>query len=184
MHAQKIKYYLQVIFLLFFISSLSASETALSAINALRDAARPELLAGLVEVKGEHGAPQPEEWIVLCNDTTAQGGVRELTVTGHHIVSERTPLNGFGGEGDLPSLNIANAVIDSGAVFAAANREAIAHHLGFDSINYVLRTDALSGEPLWIVHLNNASGALVGTIQFSGKSGAIIKPLNIEKPKS
>ena len=170
---------LTFLFLLEFLKpSLSAAETALSAIQALRDASRPELLAGLAEVKGEHGEPQPGEWVLLCNDPTAQGGVRELSVSNHKIVSERTPLNGFGGEGDLPHLDLAHVTVDSGVIFTTANHEAVAHHVGFDAIDYVLRIDAVSGGPLWIVHLYNAAGTLVGTMQFSAETGAVIKSLD------
>ena len=163
--------------LCFLFSSLSAAETAFSAISALQEASRPELLAGLVEVKGEHGEPQPEEWILLCNDPAARGGVRELTIVGHHIISERTPLNSFGGTGALARLDRAIAVIDSGAIFKTVNQEAIAHHLGFDSINYILRTDAVSGKPLWVVQLYNAKDVLVGTMELSAETGAVLKPL-------
>ncbi|MFI0348462.1 MAG: hypothetical protein ACH346_06840 [Chthoniobacterales bacterium] len=177
--------FLLLTFLLGFpVASIFAAETALSAIQVLRDASRPELLAGLAEVKGEHGDPQPAEWILLCNDPTAQGGVRELTISNHQIVSERTPLNGFGGEGDLLHLDTTHITVDSGAIFKAVNSEAIAHHIGFDAIDYVLRTDAISGATLWIVHLYNGSGALVGTMQLSSETGAVIKPLNGEKLKS
>lgn len=165
------------LFLGFSLSSLSAAETALSAVQALRDSSRPSLLPDLVEIKGEHGGPQPDEWVLLCNDSTAQGGVRELVIAGHQIVSERTPHDGFGGEGELPRLNLAQVVIDSGSIFTAVNHQAVAHHIGFDSIDYVLRVDAVSGEPLWIVHLYNSKGELVGTMQISAKSGAIVKPL-------
>src|SRR5690349_5638155 len=79
------------------IAPLSAAETAMSALQALR-ATRPTLLTGLVEVKGEHGEPQPEEWVLLCNDPTAQGGIRELTIKDHNIISERTPIHQFEGE--------------------------------------------------------------------------------------
>lgn len=166
-------------FLLFLVlgvtfSSLLADEMAISAIQTLREANRPRLLEGLAELKGVHGTPQPEEWILLCNDPTARGGVRELTVKGQHIISERTPTGGFGGAGDLPLIDLTHLLIDSGPIFTAANREAVAHHLGFDYINYTLRADATTGKLLWVVQLYKDSETLVGTIQFSAETGAAI----------
>lgn len=167
-----------ILFLAF--HSLNAAETATSAIQALRDAGRSEMLTGLVEVKGEHGEPQPAEWVLLCNDATAQGGIRELTIKDHHVISERTPVRSFEGEGNLPQLNLAQVIIDSGAIFKAANNEAKNHRIGFDFLNYTLRTDAITGKPLWIVQLyktEKINDCLVGSLQFSPETGAIIKGL-------
>lgn len=161
----------------FLLSLLSAAETSSSALQALKDTARPELLTGLAEVKGKEGIPQPGEWIVLCNDPSAHGGIRELTIVSGHIVSERTPMGEYAGEGDLPHLIVTPTMIDSGAIFKIVDREAKAAHIGFDSIDYVLRVNAISGKPLWIVQLHKASGALVGTMEISAETGEVLKPL-------
>lgn len=159
------------------LSQLSAAETSLSAIQALKDCGRSDLLTGLAEIKAKDGVPQPSEWIVLCNDPSTHGGVRELTISNGHVVSERTPMGEFAGEGGLPHLTITPTTIDSGAVFKIVDREAKAAHLGFDSIDYVLRVDAISGKPLWIVQLYKSSGVLVGTMEISAESGEVLKPL-------
>ena len=159
------------------ITQLSAGETSLSVVQALKDTGRPALLVGLAEIKAKDGIPQPSEWIALCNDPSAHGGVRELTISNGHVVSERTPMGEFAGEGDLPHLEITPTMIDSGAVFKIVNREAKAAHIGFDAIDYVLRVDAISGKPLWIVQLHKSSGALVGTMELSAETGEILKAL-------
>ena len=157
-------------------SQLSAAETSQSAVQVLKDSGRPDLLSGLAEIKAKDGVPQPEEWIVLCNDPSAHGGVRELTISNGHIVSERTPMGEFAGEGELPHLTIAPTTLDSGAVFKIVDREAKAARIGFDSINYVLRVDAISGKPLWIVQIYKTSGATpVGTMELSAETGEILK---------
>ncbi|MFZ4115606.1 MAG: hypothetical protein ACOYK6_02640 [Chthoniobacterales bacterium] len=162
------------------IAPLPAVETANSAIQALRESGRPEMAAALVEVKGEHGEPQPEEWVLLCNDPTAQGGIRELTVKDHHVISERTPVRHFEGEGTLPQLDPTHIIMDSGEVFKATNNEAKNHRIGFDSLNYTLHTDAVTGQSLWIVQLyrnDKENQHLVGTLQFSPETKALIKGL-------
>ena len=160
--------------------SLSAAETATSAIQALSDSGRPNMMSAVVEIRGAHGEPQPEEWVIICNDPTAQGGIRELTIKDHHIISERTPLCSFEGQGSLPQLDTTRITMDSGAIFKAANTEAKNHRIGFDALTYTLRTDALTGKPLWIVQLYKAEKndeRLVGTLQFSPETGALIKGL-------
>ncbi len=181
-HSLLITHYsaLCVIFFSLVTTSLSAREMASGAIQALREAGRPELLVGLAEVKGEHGEPNPEEWILLCNDATAPNGIRELTIKDHHIISEQTPTTTFSGEGILPQLDLSKPLTESGAIFAAVNKEAITHHIGFDYINYSLRIDAVTNTPIWVAKLykiGKTSDKLVGTLQFSAETGALIKGL-------
>ncbi len=170
--------FLLLLFVGISLTQLSASETALSALQTLHELGRPQLAEALVEIKGEHGEPQPQEWILLCNDPQAQSGIRELIIKDHHPISERTPLRRFEGEGTLPQLDLKRVSIDSGVIFKAANTEAKNHRVGFDFINYILRTDALTGQPLWVVQLyKNAHNEehLVGTLQFSTETGALLK---------
>lgn len=162
------------------ITPLCAAETVSSAIQALKDAGRPEMITALVEAKGIHGEPQPHEWVLICNDPTAQGGIRELTIADHHIISERTPITHFEGEGALPQIDCSHITMNSDLVFKAANNEAKNHHIGFDSLSYTLRTDALTGNLLWIIQLyktNKSEDLLVGTLQFSPETGALVKGL-------
>lgn len=159
------------------VTSLSATETAFSALQALKDASRPELVAGLAEVKGKEGIPQPSEWVIICNDPSAHGGIRELTIANAHIISERTPMGEYAGEGDLPHLTVLPTMIDSGAIFKIVNQEARTAKIGFDSIDYALRVDAVSKKPLWIIQLHKASGALAGTMEISAETGAVLRPL-------
>jgi hypothetical protein len=169
-----------VIFLGLASTGLSAREMASGAIQALREAGRPELLLGLAEVKGDHGDPNPEEWILLCNDTTAPNGIRELIIKDHHIISEQTPSATFSGEGTLSQLDLSKPLTESGAIFAAANKEAIAHRIGFDYIDYSLRIDAVTNTPIWVAKLykvGKTADRLVGTLQFSAENGALIKGL-------
>ncbi len=158
-------------------TSLLAAETSSSALQGLKEASRSELLNGLAELKGKEGIPQPAEWIILCNDPSAHGGIRELTIANGHIVSERTPMGEYAGEGDLPHLTVTPTMLDSGAIFKIADREAKAAKIGFDSIDYILRVDAISGKPLWIIQLHKISGALVGNMEVSAETGEVLKPL-------
>lgn len=159
------------------INSLVAAETAFSALKALNDPSRPGLLLGLAEVKGKEGVPQPGEWLVICNDPNAHGGIRELTIVNGRIVSERTPMGEYAGEGDLPHLTVTPTMVDSGPLFKKVDREAKVAQVGFDSIDYVLRVDVISGKPIWIVKLHNSSGALVGNMEISAETGEVLKPL-------
>lgn len=135
------------------------------------------LTDALVEMRGLRGGPQPSSWTLLFNDPTARGGVREIVVQDGAIASERTPLRGFSGVGDLPAISSARWKINSPAVFQTANSAAVRGKLGFHWLDYTLRADADTGTPLWILDLINYMGVRVGSMTVSGETGTVLRPL-------
>lgn len=129
--------------------------------------------AKVVEIRGERGDPQPKEWVFLLSDSTARGGVREVTLADGIITSERTPLRGMADVADLPPLDTNSLAADADAVFRVVQKEATKLELGFDWIDYSLRTDAGSNAPVWTVKLFDRMGAPVGTARLSAKDGTL-----------
>jgi len=127
----------------------------------------------VVEIRGERGDPQPKEWIFLLSDSTARGGVREVTVADGKITSERTPLRGMADVAGLAPLDTQMLATDAEAVFRLVQKEATKNQLGFDWIDYTLRTDAESNAPVWTVKLYDHMGAPVGTVRISAESGTV-----------
>lgn len=135
--------------------------------------------ASFVEVKGERGSPTPEEWTILLSDPTARGGVREVTVVNGQITSERTPLRGYTDVANVPALSRSKVVVDVGQVFQAVEQEAIDKKVGFDWIDYNLKSDAVSDDPLWKVKLYDNMGSLVATATVSATNGMLSGPLEV-----
>ena len=133
--------------------------------------------AKIVEIRGERGDPRPKEWLFLLNDSTARGGVREVTVADGKITSERTPLRGMADVAGLAPLDTRMVTADADEVFRAVHKEATKSELGFDWIDYTLRTDANSNSPVWTVKLYDHMGAPVGTARISAKGGTVVSPL-------
>ena len=133
--------------------------------------------AKVVEIRGERGDPQPKEWVFLFSDTAARGGVREVTVADGKITSERTPLRGMADISGLAPLDTQAIATDADAVFRVVQKEATKNQLGFDWIDYTLRTDAESHAPVWTVKLYDHMGAPVGTVRVSAKSGTVVGSL-------
>jgi len=133
--------------------------------------------AKVVEIRGERGDPQPKEWIFLLSDPSARGGVREVTVTDGKITSERTPLRGMADVAGLAPLDTPLLSVDADGVFRIVHKEATKSELGFDWIDYTLRTDADSNAPVWTVKLYDHMGAPVGTARISAKGGTVVAPL-------
>jgi len=136
--------------------------------------------ASIVEFHGERGSPLPAEWRVLLNDPSARGGVREVTVAGQQITSERTPLRGQVGVADLLAINPSQITQDSDAVFRIAQRESERNEVGFHWIEYTLRTDLDSNAPVWTLKLYDHMGAAVGSFAVSAQSGEIVRSFSAD----
>jgi len=131
----------------------------------------------VVEIRGERGEPQPKEWIFLLSDSTARGGVREVTLADGSITSERTPLRGMADIAGLAPLDTQMLTVDADAVFRIVQKEATKSQLGFDWLDYTLHTDPEGNAPVWVVKLYDHMGAPVGTVRVSAKGGAVLGSL-------
>lgn len=149
---------------------------AFSAIETIRSQPYGES-ARAVELRGERGAPQPREWTILLADPKARGGAREVTFAGGQIVAERAPLRGLPDISGLAPLDTTKLTFDSDKAFRIALDEANKRQIGFHWLDYSLRNDPASAEPVWTVGLFDHMGASVGTIRVSASTGAITRPL-------
>jgi len=166
---------------LFFGSALVLpAQTAASALAVIEKEKGPTFVDNLFEVKGQRGEPQPQAWTFRFNDPAARGGLREIVVQGGQILSERTPVRGFGGTGDLPTLKAKTLNLDSRAVFQTANQAAVRQGLGFHWLDYALRPDVQSGQPVWFLTFIDVFGARAGDIGLDGRTLKVVEPLRLD----
>ena len=162
-------------------ASLSAAPAGpafagLQAIASLPSASASQV----VEIRGERGEPQPAEWLVVLHDSSARGGMRELTMANGRILSERTPLHGSTDIAALAPMSAAKLKFDSDAVFQIAQREAERNQVGFDRIDYKLRADPESKVAVWSVSIFNQLGAPVATMRISASDGTIVRTFKLD----
>jgi len=157
------------------VSAWAAGGTAYSALKAAQKGTDGS--ANLIEVTGERGEPQPQEWKVILSDPAARGGVREIVASGDVVVSQRTPLKGYADVGSQPSIALTRLNLDSDRAFEIANKQAVAKKVGFSWVDYTLRANAVGGSPMWILRLYNNMGSQVGVTQISAENGSVIMPL-------
>ncbi len=168
-----------LIFLLAVATGASA-ETAYQALQVIKAAKGDAVLDQLIEARGESGAPQPQAWTIVMIDSSARGGVREFVIADGAIRSERTPVRGYSGQAGLPPINFSRLNLDSDGAFSVAEKEALDEKVGFNTVDYTLRTDISSGSPQWVVRLFDYMGAPVGTLEVSAENGKLVKGLQID----
>ena len=167
----------------FWLAAASARADGGTAYLALKAAQQgTDSSASLIEVTGERGEPQPQEWKVVLGDPAARGGIREIVASGDVIVSQRTPVKGYTGVGSQPSIALTRLNLDSDRAFEIANKQAIARRVGFSWVDYTLRADAAGGAPVWTLRLYNNMGSNVGVTQISAENGSVVAPLEASEP--
>lgn len=157
------------------------AESAAQAARVIAAQKGQAYLTQLVEVRGERGEPDPAAWVFLFNDPSARSGVREFVVQNGQIIAERMPVHVFRGEGQLPSLP-ASLSLDNHRIFRIAHQEAALHGVGFNWIDYILRTDALTGEPVWFVSLIDYQEASAGTLEIRADTLELRQRLLLPQP--
>jgi hypothetical protein len=161
----------------------SATATGQTAYSALKTAQRDtDRSASLIEVTGERGEPQPQEWKVVFSDPSARGGIREVVASGDVIVSQRTPVKGYTGVGAEPTIALTRLNVDSDRAFEIANKQAVAKRIGFSWVDYTLRANDVGGAPMWVLRLYNNMGLNVGAIEISAEDGSVMMPLQARQP--
>lgn len=149
-----------------------------TAYQALRIVGRErgdDSLKHVVEVEGRGGVPQPYTWRVVLDDPSARGGVREIDIANGKIVSEHTPINAYGGSPQGSIIDFKKLNLDSSGAFTVAEKQAEKAHVGFDTVDYTLRTgDGPEGNPVWVIHMMNSTRRSIGTLTLGADSGAIV----------
>ncbi len=161
--------------LLFLPLAAFGRDTAYQALRTMGAARDQSLLNRVIEVKGRSGIPQPSTWIIILDDPLARGGVREIEVSNSHIVSERTPVKAYSGTSDDLVMNFRKLNLDSEGAFAVAENVARNAHVGFDTVDYVLRCDSANVAPTWSLQLLDDKQHSVGSVVVSADTGAVVK---------
>ena len=131
-----------------------------------------EMVSRVISVTGVDGDPQPRTWKILVEDRRAEGGVREITVEGDRIRSQRIPNRSVVRSPEGTTIDTARLNLDSTGAYAVANHTAETSHVTFTYVSYTLRTDA-RGNPMWIVALEDRSRRPVGTIHIKANDGRV-----------
>ncbi|MCF6314317.1 MAG: hypothetical protein L3J39_17850 [Verrucomicrobiales bacterium] len=154
--------------------SAQAQNSAFDNLEAFGNSRGKALLKRTVAITGAMGQHQPAQWLLLSKDVNVSNLVHEYAMKKGKVVAERhftsTP------EQRMPTkaMPLDRLNIDSEAAFQTANRTAAKSHIGFDSINYLLRIQPNGSTPVWTLTLIDQQKKIVGVIFISASSGKLL----------
>ena len=154
---------------------LADPQSAYQALRTVGAQRGDDVLKHVVEVEGRGGVPEPVVWRVVLDDPAARGGVRELDVAHGKVVAEHTPIRSYSGSAAGALIDFSKLNLDSSGAFTVAEKEAQKGHVGFDNVDYTLRTgDGPDANPIWVIHMMDGSHHSIGTLSLAADSGAIV----------
>lgn len=154
---------------------LADPQTAYQVLRALGAERGDDALKHVIEVEGQDGVPQPVVWRVVLDDPAARGGVRELDITGGKVVAEHTPIRAYAGSSAGALIDFHKLNLDSSGAFSVVEKEAQKARVGFDSVDYTLRTgDGPQANPVWVIHMMDTAHHSVGTVSVAADSGLVV----------
>ena len=148
--------------------------SAYEALRVIGTQLNRDLVTKVISVTGVDGDPQPRTWKILVADRRAQNHVREITVEGDQIVSQRDPNRSVVGSTEGATINTVRLNLDSTGAYTVASHTAETSHVTFTFVSYTLRTDE-RGNPVWIVTLEDRSRKPLGTIHIKANDGRVTR---------
>ena len=150
-------------------------------INALEGIGRVESRHGekfvgrIVEMKGEDGQAQPEEWELIVYDPSNEYLLREFWIGDTRATNEGINYDYYPKDQPPGFISLHRLKIDSPAAFRILDREAQKAQIGFDSIDYHLRCREFSDEPIWTLKAKDEDGYQVARIDLSAETGRVYR---------
>ncbi len=135
----------------------------------------------IVEMRAFNGVPQPSEWTVVAYDQASIYLLNEYWVGEGRAVNEGPYDEIYPDKAPIGFIDFAKLKLDSVAAFTVAEGEARKARVGFDSLNYVLRSREYSTEPVWILTLVDANESVVGKVHVSGLTGSVLRTVWINR---
>lgn len=160
----------------------TGSVSALASLDAFLAASNLDPGEKVLGMVGFYGQPQPVQWLILTDNPTKDGVLRESVFARGSILAERkfSPLPGQ----DLPHLPIVRNTlkIDSETAFRTAEKLARKRKVAFDSVHFQLRVRDLESEPVWMLNLISPAQVSIGVVYISASTGSVLRESWVDSP--
>lgn len=148
--------------------TLSAADTAYTALRIVGKKQGADALNRVVEVRGRSGTPEPQVWKIVLADDGARGGLLELDVQRGKVIGERTPVSRPSGK----PINFTQLNLDSEGAYTVATQEAQKVPTTFNRVDYTLQGGQRG--PIWHLELFDGGNG-VGSLDIAADNGAVIR---------
>lgn len=135
----------------------------------------------IVEMRAFNGVPQPGEWNVVVYDPGSVTLLTEYWVGEGRAANEGPYDEIYPDKAPIGYIDFLKLKLDSTAAFTVAEGEARRARVGFNSLNFVLRSREYSNEPVWVLALIDADKRLVGKVHVSGMTGSVLRTIWVNR---
>ena len=149
--------------------------TARAALDRIAAKHSPALVERIVEMKGRRGQSQPREWWIVVHDDRAPYRLRTMWVGDVRATDEGENDDFYPDELPVGFASTKKLKLDSPAAFEILLAEAERAKVGFDSVDYKLRSMEFGDEPVWSLTARDRSGRVAGRIVISAFDGAVFR---------
>lgn len=129
----------------------------------------------VVEMQGLRGQSQPREWTIVVNDERSQFRLRSVRVDAEKSINEGESSKFYPENLPIGFASSKKIKIDSKKAFEILIKEARAARIGFDYVNYKLRSLEFGDEPIWVLSALSSKGALLGQVILSAYDANIFR---------
>jgi hypothetical protein len=159
----------------------AAGNTAFEAVQTLAGEYGLTSVGRIYEIRGDHGLPNPTLWALLLKEPNSRSrySVREVTVSGGKVLSERRLPLLEKEIRSMPALNMGTLKIDSNQALRIASVQATKQQVWFHWVSYRLRRISGKGA-VWQLKLFDCTGTVVGHLLVSAEDGSVLLPLVLE----
>jgi hypothetical protein len=165
-------------------SALAQEEQGMSskrALASLSSTVGEQARVRVVSMKGYGGVPQPDVWEVVCHDPNSPTLLHRYRIGGGYVRDEGLVEDAYPTREPAGFIDYAQLRLDSVGEFSIAEVAASQAKMGFDSVNLTLRCREYSREPVWILHLIDTNGLLVGKVHLSANSARVFRTIWIHR---
>ena len=131
----------------------------------------------VVEMRGIRGQSQPREWTIVVNDERSQFRLRTVRIDAEKSINEGESSKFYPENLPIGFASSKKIKIDSTKAFEILIKEARAARIGFDYVNYKLRSLEFGDEPVWVLSAMSAKGVLLGQVIMSAYDANIFRTI-------
>jgi len=129
---------------------------------------------GVLKLSADNADPNPDTWYLVVQRSGDDADIRNLTVAGGQITSDRRTLGIREIFSQAGPVSVDKVLVDSRDAFGIAQRYAEANGRKVGSVSFALQQSGGSSAPVWSVWCYSPSGSYLGLMKLLATDGTVI----------